>query len=139
MFVGSVELAAVGVSASVFNLVSKLFNVPLLNVTTAFVAEEQAIITKGCDHSIDSDQSILFVVASFIVMIYMLSVYLMQPGSISLFLDGLQDKKVLPSVSTSLVLAATIGVAEAVALSVGSGFLMNTMGIPFVRDMYYFL
>lgn len=91
---GSVELAAVGVSASVFNLVSKLFNVPLLNVTTAFVAEEQAFITKGCDH----------------------------------YIDGLQDKKVLPSVSTSLVLAATIGVAEAVALSVGSGFLMNTMG-----------
>jgi hypothetical protein len=40
---GSVELAAVGVSISVFNLVSKLFNVPLLNVTTSFVAEQQAI------------------------------------------------------------------------------------------------
>lgn len=37
------ELAAVGISASVFNLVSKLFNVPLLNVTTSFVAEEQAL------------------------------------------------------------------------------------------------
>jgi hypothetical protein len=40
---GSVELAAVGVSISVFNLVSKLFNVPLLNVTTSFVAEQQAM------------------------------------------------------------------------------------------------
>ena len=39
---GSAELAAVGVSISVFNLVSKLFNVPLLNVTTSFVAEQQA-------------------------------------------------------------------------------------------------
>lgn len=39
---GSAELAAVGVSVSVFNLVSKLFNVPLLNVTTSFVAEQQA-------------------------------------------------------------------------------------------------
>lgn len=46
-FVGSVELAAVGISVSVFNLISKLFNVPLLNVTTSFVAEEQALITKG--------------------------------------------------------------------------------------------
>lgn len=26
-----------------FNLVSKLFNVPLLNVTTSFVAEQQAL------------------------------------------------------------------------------------------------
>ncbi|CAL9236019.1 unnamed protein product [Arabidopsis halleri] len=42
--IGSAELAAVGVSVSVFNLVSKLFNVPLLNVTTSFVAEEQAML-----------------------------------------------------------------------------------------------
>lgn len=40
------ELAAVGVSVSVFNLVSRLFNVPLLNVTTSFVAEEQALVNK---------------------------------------------------------------------------------------------
>ncbi|OMO97639.1 Multi antimicrobial extrusion protein [Corchorus olitorius] len=46
---GSVELAAVGISVSIFNLVSKLFNVPLLNVTTSFVAEEQALISKNSD------------------------------------------------------------------------------------------
>lgn len=40
-------MAAVGVSASVFNLVSKLFNVPLLNITTSFVAEEQALINTN--------------------------------------------------------------------------------------------
>ena len=47
--IGSVELAAVGVSVSVlvFNPVLKLFNVPLLNVTTSFVAEEQALIVKS--------------------------------------------------------------------------------------------
>ncbi|WOH14441.1 hypothetical protein DCAR_0933960 [Daucus carota subsp. sativus] len=79
-----VEPAVVGVLASVFNLVSKLFNVPLLNFTTAFVAEEKASLTKDGDYkSIYSDQ------------------------------NGLQRKKVLPSVSTSLVLAAVIGVAEA--------------------------
>lgn len=44
---GSAELAAVGVSAAIFNLVSKLFNVPLLNVTTSFVAEEQASVIKA--------------------------------------------------------------------------------------------
>ncbi|XP_017976827.1 PREDICTED: protein DETOXIFICATION 44, chloroplastic isoform X3 [Theobroma cacao] len=88
---GSVELAAVGVSVSIFNLVSKLFNVPLLNITTSFVAEEQALIDGEFEH---------------------------------------QGKKVLPSVSTSLALAAGLGIAEAVALSVGSGFLLNIMGIP---------
>ncbi|KAM7263248.1 hypothetical protein ACFE04_000931 [Oxalis oulophora] len=88
--IGSVELAAVGVSISVFNLVSKLLNVPLLNITTSFVAEEQALTSKE-----NNDDS---------------------------------GKKVLPSVSTSLALAATIGILETVALSFGSGFLMNIMG-----------
>ena len=37
---GPVELGAVGVSISIFNLVSKMFNLPLLNVTTSFVAED---------------------------------------------------------------------------------------------------
>ncbi|KAL1079220.1 hypothetical protein V6Z11_D10G207000, partial [Gossypium hirsutum] len=98
---GSIELAAVGVSVSIFNLVSRLFNVPLLNITTSFVAEEQALISKSKD-------------------------------------DGEfehQGKKVLPSVSTSLALAAGLGIAEAVVLSVGSGFLMNIMGIPMDSSM----
>lgn len=34
------EQGAVGVSISIFNLVSKMFNLPLLNVTTSFVAED---------------------------------------------------------------------------------------------------
>ncbi|CAL5389937.1 unnamed protein product [Camellia sinensis] len=100
---GSVELAAIGVSVSVVNLVSKLFNVPLLNVTTSFVAEEQALVAKSDDESNQIYQD---------------------------FAADHQSKIFLPSVSTSLALAAGIGIAEAVALSVGSGFLMNTMGIP---------
>ncbi|GMY25600.1 protein DETOXIFICATION 44, chloroplastic [Fagus crenata] len=101
--IGSVELAAVGVSVSVFNLVSKLFNVPLLNITTSFVAEEQALISKGAEGSSEMDNDCT---------------------------AEHEGKKLLPSVSTSLALAASIGIAEAVALSFGSGFLMNIMGIP---------
>ncbi|KAJ4842848.1 Protein DETOXIFICATION 44, chloroplastic [Turnera subulata] len=101
--IGSVELAAVGVSVSVFNLVSKLLNVPLLNVTTSFVAEEQALICEGENGSSSNGDD---------------------------FVSERQGKRVLPSVSTSLALAAAVGVVEAVALSVGSGFLLNIMGIP---------
>ncbi|XP_011095071.1 protein DETOXIFICATION 44, chloroplastic [Sesamum indicum] len=96
---GSAELAAVGVSGAVFNLVSKLFNVPLLNVTTSFVAEEQAAIVKAAD---DYSQTA----------------------------KDLQSKIFLPSVSNAIILAAALGIVEAVALSTGSSFLMNTMGIP---------
>lgn len=105
---GSVELAAVGVSVSVFNLVSKLFNVPLLNITTSFVAEEQAAITNGSN---EPDPPVC---------------------------DGLSDHKgkiLLPSVSTSLALATGLGIAETIALSIGSGFLMSTMGIPAESSM----
>jgi hypothetical protein len=38
------------VSVSVFNLVSKLFNVPLLNITTSFVADVNICITKLVRH-----------------------------------------------------------------------------------------
>ncbi|XP_072974827.1 protein DETOXIFICATION 44, chloroplastic [Typha angustifolia] len=97
---GSAELAAVGVSVSIFNLVSKLFNVPLLNVTTSFVAEQQALRN---DSGVDA----------------------MSAGGG----DG-ENRMFLPAVSTSLALATCIGVVEAIALVFGSGALMNAMGIP---------
>lgn len=103
--IGSAQLAAVGASTSIFNLVSKLFNVPLLNVTTSFVAEQQA--KDGNSNT---------------------------GGERDEFLTPLekarQPKKVLPAVSTSLALAAGIGLLEMVALIVGSGTLMNIIGIP---------
>ena len=50
-----------------------------------------------------------------------------------------QSKRYLPSVSASLTLAALLGVAETVALSFGSGFLTNLMGIPPVCQPYPFI
>ncbi|GJW79950.1 protein DETOXIFICATION 44, chloroplastic isoform X1 [Tanacetum coccineum] len=109
---GSAELAAVGVSISIFNLVAKLFNIPLLNITTSFVAEEQALLAEddngsACvDHGNDK-------------------FYLLHD-----FPDGVAGrKKFLPAVSTSLALATAFGIAETMALYFGSGFLLNTMGI----------
>lgn len=39
---GALELASAGVSISIFNILSKVFNIPLLNVATSFVAEDIA-------------------------------------------------------------------------------------------------
>lgn len=44
-----------------------------------------------------------------------------------------EKRKFLPAVSTSLALAAGIGLMEMVALIVGSGTLMDIVGIPVVR------
>ncbi|TVU36037.1 hypothetical protein EJB05_17947, partial [Eragrostis curvula] len=44
---GSVEIAAVGVAIAVFNQVMKVCIYPLVSVTTSFVAEEDAMLSKG--------------------------------------------------------------------------------------------
>lgn len=44
VYAGSVELGSAGVSMSIFNTISKLFNIPLLSVATSFVAEDIAKI-----------------------------------------------------------------------------------------------
>uniref|UniRef100_A0A453HRM8 Protein DETOXIFICATION n=1 Tax=Aegilops tauschii subsp. strangulata TaxID=200361 RepID=A0A453HRM8_AEGTS len=96
---------AVGVSISVFNLVSKLFNVPLLNVTTSFVAEQQAVDAKYSGVGERDEVSSTREQAS-------------------------EKRKFLPAVSTSLALAAGIGLMEMAALIIGSGTLMDIVGIP---------
>ncbi|XP_071697257.1 protein DETOXIFICATION 45, chloroplastic-like [Rutidosis leptorrhynchoides] len=50
---GPVQLASAGVSISIFNIVSKLFNIPLLSVATSFVAED---IAKNNNTSRDNSE-----------------------------------------------------------------------------------
>nr|CAB3501578.1 unnamed protein product [Digitaria exilis] len=52
---GSVEIAAVGVSIAIFNQVSKVCIYPLVSVTTSFVAEEDAIISKVIEENNSQD------------------------------------------------------------------------------------
>lgn len=131
--IGPVELAAVGVSISIFNIVSKLFNIPLLNVTTSFVAEDEA--TRGGRlkalgkqaYSVQGDH-------------YARA----KTGNSSLEhkdeLQGSSDdgnyKLQLPAVSTALVIAAGLGVAEAAALVLGADYFLNIMGVPAGSPMH---
>ncbi|KAL6346105.1 hypothetical protein AAG906_025385 [Vitis piasezkii] len=91
---GPLELASAGVAISIFNIISKVFNIPLLSVATSFVAED---VSRNASKESTSEV-----------------------------------KKLLPSVSTALVLAVGIGVFEAAALYLGSGLFLNTMGISSV-------
>nr|GMC81195.1 protein DETOXIFICATION 45, chloroplastic isoform X1 [Ipomoea batatas] len=102
---GSVELASAGVSISVFNVISKLFNIPLLSVATSFVAEDIAKSEKGDE------------------------------GSKSKPFNGRAERHQLSSVSTALLLAVGIGIIEALALSLGSGPLLSLMGISHTSPM----
>ncbi|OEL21133.1 Protein DETOXIFICATION 42 [Dichanthelium oligosanthes] len=53
---GSVEIAAVGVAIAVFNQVMKVCIYPLVSVTTSFVAEEDAILSKGGAKVVDGEE-----------------------------------------------------------------------------------
>ncbi|PUZ53290.1 hypothetical protein GQ55_5G041400 [Panicum hallii var. hallii] len=52
---GSVEIAAVGVAIAVFNQVMKVCIYPLVSVTTSFVAEEDAILSKDGAKFVDGE------------------------------------------------------------------------------------
>ncbi|KAI0514025.1 hypothetical protein KFK09_010058 [Dendrobium nobile] len=106
---GPVELAAAGVSVSIFNIISKLFNVPLLSVTTSFVAEE---LSKDADKASQKG--------------YLAN---KKPS------QNIVEKLVLPSVSTALLLASIIGAVEALALFMGAGAFLNMMGISRISPM----
>ncbi|XP_039019262.1 protein DETOXIFICATION 45, chloroplastic-like isoform X2 [Hibiscus syriacus] len=102
----SVALASAGVSVSIFNVVSKLFNIPLFSVATSFVAED---ISRNAIENLSSAESTN---------------------------GKPLERKQLSSVSTALLLAILIGIIEALALSLGSGLFLKLMGVPSTSDMH---
>lgn len=111
---GPVELASAGVGISIFNIISKLFNIPLLSIATSFVAEDIAkneikdsTSELGCQERSTNGK----------------------PYS------GVVERKQLSSVSTALLLAVGIGIFEAFALYLGSGQFLDLMGISSASPM----
>ncbi|OVA11973.1 Multi antimicrobial extrusion protein [Macleaya cordata] len=111
---GPVELASAGVSISIFNIISKLFNIPLLSVATSFVAED---ISKNASKEPASDG------------------FFHEDNNNNGKPIEATEKKQLASVSTALLLAVGIGVFEALALYFGSGLFLNMMGISPASSM----
>lgn len=135
---GPVELASAGVSVSIFNIISKIFNIPLLSVTTSFVAEDISKTT--------SKQFIWYIIWKRTIVFVLISAKISSQSWPSfgglvgndLEDDELMDKHVsfvkseklrLPSVSSALLLAAAIGTFEALALFFGATLFLNLMGI----------
>lgn len=108
---GSVELASAGVSISIFNIISKLFNIPLLSVATSFVAED---IAKNATKVHMSEEA---------------------EGTDGRLPTGIAERHQFSSVSTALLLAVGIGIIEALALALGSELLLGLMGISSTSPM----
>ncbi|KAI5060996.1 hypothetical protein GOP47_0023501 [Adiantum capillus-veneris] len=103
---GSVELAAVGVSVQVFNLVAKIFNVPLLSTTTSFVAEDDALNEVIGEKIVSADR---------------------HPHDLGLPSEG--KRRVIPAVSSALLLALILAVVESTVLLFGVRGILTMMGV----------
>ncbi|MQM02341.1 hypothetical protein Taro_035106 [Colocasia esculenta] len=123
---GPVELASAGVSVSIFNIISKLFNVPLLSITTSFVAED---ISKS------TSKKLVSVCLTNVIGVSADKKYLVINGGNEQPSDVTADRERLPSVSSALVLAVGIGTLEALALFCGSGLFLSLMGISAASPM----
>lgn len=134
---GSVELAAVGVSIAVFNQVSRIAIFPLVSVTTSFVAEEDTITrcnsvpqdpesfdiggsTPGCEckklipqnDSEDSGQ-----------------VYEPIANSFEVEASNNSIKRHIPSASSAMIIGGILGIIQAILLIAGAKPVLNFMGI----------
>ncbi|KAL3691658.1 hypothetical protein R1sor_005309 [Riccia sorocarpa] len=120
--IGAVDLAAVGVSISIFNLVSKMFNLPLLNITTSFVAEDEA---AAKDVSLDVPEEELES-GSLLTTMEDEEIELLRPTEMYV---PKSSKPLLPSVSSALVVGTALGVMETAVLTVGAGPILSAMGV----------
>ncbi|KAJ0961179.1 hypothetical protein J5N97_000863 [Dioscorea zingiberensis] len=118
---GSMEIAAVGVSIAIFNQISKVAIYPLVSVTTSFVAEEDAICnqidvkqenkdleTQELPISNDSEKT----------------------GCYSSCMFGVDRKRrYIPSVSSALIIGSVLGLLQAMFLIFAAKVILGIMGV----------
>uniref|UniRef100_A0A0D9VR99 Protein DETOXIFICATION n=1 Tax=Leersia perrieri TaxID=77586 RepID=A0A0D9VR99_9ORYZ len=131
---GSVEIAAVGVSIAIFNQVSKVCIYPLVSVTTSFVAEEDAIISKCIEENSSQDLEKASPVDSETNdpvsgpdKAECVSACI--PTECTELSDQGCKRKYIPSVTSALVVGSFLGILQAVFLVFSAKFVLNIMGV----------
>ncbi|XP_041026222.1 protein DETOXIFICATION 42-like isoform X2 [Juglans microcarpa x Juglans regia] len=129
--IGAVELAAVGVSIAVFNQVSKIAIIPLVSVTTSFVAEEDAnerlsmeaddseVLKKGyaVDLEMEMKELIPQVESS------------CKSSTLTKSYRKTDDRRHIPSASSALVVGSLLGLIQALFLIFSAKPILNYMGV----------
>ncbi|CAI0412696.1 unnamed protein product [Linum tenue] len=123
--IGSVELAAVGVSIALFNQVSRIAIFPLVSVTTSFVAEEDVMakVAAEAEESESLETGLVTTNES-------------EPpnsGDVSSFEVATSkvtnERRHIPSASSALVIGAILGLVQTVFLISAAKPLLNFMGV----------
>ncbi|KAK3150882.1 hypothetical protein QOZ80_3AG0238950 [Eleusine coracana subsp. coracana] len=132
---GSVEIAAVGVSIAIFNQVSKVCIYPLVSVTTSFVAEEDAIISKAIEENssrdlekvshVDSETDNLPVSGP----VKAECVNSCIPAECTDLSDNGYKRKYIPSVTSALIVGSILGLLQAIFLIFSAKFVLSIMGV----------
>ncbi|KAK8943763.1 MATE efflux family protein 1 [Platanthera guangdongensis] len=142
---GSVELAAVGVSIAIFNQVSKIAIYPLVSITTSFVAEEDAL----CSNILEGKENLDLEKPSTVTYETKESYPSDEdsyPGKIRFNLPNIFSKwanlsttrnkrKCIPSVSTALVVGAVLGILQTILLIVTAKSVLHIMGVKLGSPM----
>jgi len=131
---GSVEIAAVGVSIAIFNQVSKVCIYPLVSVTTSFVAEEDAIISKAIEENssqdlekashVDSETNNLPVAGPDMAECVNSCI----PTECT-DLSNHGSKKYIPSVTSAIIVGSILGLLQAIFLVFSAKFVLSIMGV----------
>ncbi|RLN18310.1 protein DETOXIFICATION 42-like [Panicum miliaceum] len=132
---GSVEIAAVGVSIAIFNQVSKVCIYPLVSVTTSFVAEEDAIISKVIEENssqdlekashVDSETNNLPVAGPDMAECVNSCI----PTECTDLSNHGSKKKYIPSVTSALIVGSILGLLQAIFLVFSAKFVLSIMGV----------
>lgn len=151
--IGSVELAAVGVSIAIFNQISKVAIYPLVSVTTSFVAEEDAICSRIIEEQ-ESEEDLEKVSAVVIGEVaelppcndaektkcslsHIAGVFTNQSR------QRRNKRRYISSVSSALVVGATLGLLQAAFLVLAAKFFLHIMGVksgsPMLAPAYRYL
>ncbi|KAF3442569.1 hypothetical protein FNV43_RR16485 [Rhamnella rubrinervis] len=133
--IGPVELAAVGISISVFNQVSKIAIFPLVSVTTSFVAEEDAIETLSTEAPKYEELEKVISVDKELEMEELTPLVdsASQLSSITRskteMLKLENNRRYIPSASSALVIASMLGLIQAFLLIFAGKPILNYMGV----------
>ncbi|CAI5478407.1 unnamed protein product [Closterium sp. Yama58-4] len=124
---GAEELGGVGVAVAVVGVVSKVLNVPLLNITTSFVAQDQHLLAQSPQQQphqqLQGSPSVPSASSS-------------ASSSASAASPQPACKPVVPSVSAALLVAMVLGALEALLLALAAAPLLAVMGVGPLSPMH---
>ncbi|XP_021282361.1 protein DETOXIFICATION 42-like isoform X2 [Herrania umbratica] len=122
--IGSVELAAVGVSVALFNQVSRITMFPLVSITTSFVAREDATSRSSAEAEQDE-----ILERGPVVDHEMEELMPLVACSNTKMAESKNERRHIPSASSALVIGSMLGIIQTFFLIVASKPLLSYMGV----------